>query len=451
ARRGANADGHSFIAAAIESGAGMIICEECDAEIFENRTCAVVLVDDSAVALAELSHAFFGFPSRSMTVVGITGTNGKTTCTFLLKQLLESSGNKVGLIGTTGNYIGAEMQSATHTTPEAHELCALLQRMLEAGCSHVVMEVSSHALVLKRVHGMRFAGAMFTNLTPDHLDFHGTMEDYAQAKRILFRMLGSAAFAVVNNDSPYSVTMLDGCAARAVTVGRNPEASVRIHDEVTGTVSSSFVMNDIAVTMPLLGSFNIENAAMCIAAALECGVEHDSVPPVMQRVYAAPGRMMTIPLPHSAVAIIDYAHTPDALQKALMACKEMLAGTHAQLHCVFGCGGNRDSLKRPLMGSIAEQLADFVYITNDNPRYEDPSFIIKQIVGGMNDTEALTIIPDRREAIIHSLNKLQSGDIVLIAGKGHEEYQIVGSTKTRFSDTETVHDWLRERDTRRIV
>lgn len=445
ARRGQTMDGHAFIATAIQAGARAIVCEYVDSSVEIPDTVAVVEVKDSALALAELSHAFYDFPTRHLRVIGVTGTNGKTTCTYLLKQFFEAAGEKVGMIGTTGNYIGQEFIESRFTTPEAPELCALFQRMHQAGVTTVAMEVSSHALALGRVHGIHFAAALFTNLTQDHLDFHRTMEEYAAVKRQLFDMLEKDTLAVVNGDSSYAGTMLRSCKAKTLRVGRKEDNNLRIENEELSAYASRFRLaggsfsQEVSqeYSMALIGSFNIENAALCVACAQALGIAPDTLATLLPSVQGAPGRMKRIILKNEAVAIVDYAHTPDALERALDTAKELLA-TGARLFSVFGCGGNRDASKRPLMGAISASIADESIITSDNPRSEDPHAIIADIVRGIPTLQRCTVIPDRREAIRYAVQQSRKGDILLVAGKGHEEYQIIGNERLHFSDEEEV-------------
>jgi len=482
---GLSVDGHDFLAQAISNGARVVVCErlpkEAVKEAAEDSTVLVVHVQDSRKALAALAHAWYGEPSKRVNVVGVTGTNGKTTTTFVLKALLTGLGENVGIIGTTGNYIGTEKLPTEFTTPEAPELCALFDTMIQRGATAIVMEVSSHALALSRVHGVRFAGAIFTNLTQDHLDFHGTMEQYAAAKKMLFDMLPPEAVAVANADDPYCQFMLkDSPAHERYTVGRTPTASLRISNEELSIAHTRFALTFAAeqaqtFETALVGRFNVDNIAGCLALCYALYASEQPKETVLSRLQAAtraaqsaPGRMQRIALPNGAAAVVDYAHTPDALEKALLACRDIqdsaqqpvqhTAATEnplkaaPRLVCVFGCGGNRDRTKRPKMGAIAVRLADVVIVTSDNPRNEDPHEILRDIVEGITLTPNAerraepVVMVDRREAIRYALSLAlvapQSQDVVLIAGKGHEDYQLIGKEKLHFDDAEEVQTFL---------
>lgn len=437
--RGAEADGHAYIADAVRRGAIAVVCER---PIELGEGIAVVQVEDSRCVLAHMSHCWHGFPTRGMTIVGVTGTNGKTTTTIILKSLLETRGEPVGLIGTTGNYIGNEIVPTNFTTPEAPELCALFARMRSAGIRTVVVEVSSHGLALDRVAGVEFSAALFTNLTQDHLDFHASMYEYAQAKKSLFDRLPATAIAIANGDDPYSAVMLRDTAARRMVFGRTVESGVRIVEECFSLAATEFTLAvdggvPFRIAIPLIGRFNVENAAACIAYCLATGWTIPELTTALQAVRGARGRMERILLPNGAVAVVDYAHTPDALEKALHACRELVR-EKGRLLCVFGCGGNRDKTKRPLMGQVASALADIVVVTNDNPRREYPELIIQDILAGVVAESDIRVIPDRATAIRDALTQTQGGDVLLIAGKGHETYQLIGSVRHHFDDCEQV-------------
>ncbi len=434
------ADGHDYIADAIRRGAKAVVCERLPEAA---GSVTIIHAVDSRKVLAAMCHRLHDYPARGMTVIGVTGTNGKTTTTFLLKSLLEARGERVGLIGTTGNYIGEEVLPANYTTPEAPELAALLARMRDAGIRTVVMEVSSHGLVLDRVYGMEFSGAIFTNLTQDHLDFHATMENYALAKKKLFDMLAPGAIAVSNGDDPYGAWMLQSSpAATKLLFGRKTENGIVIANEEYGLTSSAFELyrsgcEPLRLAVPLVGRFNVENVTACIGLCLAMGIAEEELAEAVARIRPARGRMERIALPNGAVAIVDYAHTPDALEKALLASRELLRA-QGRVACVFGCGGDRDRTKRPLMGHIAWNLADAVIVTNDNPRRESPESIVADILGGMPDGHHVQVMPDRAGAIAAAVAWSRSGDIILVAGKGHETYQIVGEVRLHFDDCEEV-------------
>lgn len=444
--KGLQSDGHDFVGQAVELGARVVVAER---EIDVPPYVSLVIVPESRKALAEMTHVWFDEPSTKLRVFSITGTNGKTTCTFILKHLLEAMGEKVGIIGTTGNYIGNEVLPSTFTTPEAPELCALLVDMRKRGATSVVMEVSSHALALDRVHELHFAGAIFTNLTQDHLDFHGTMDAYAQAKKILFDMLPVNAVAVSNADDERGSFMVqDTNANRVLFFGRSASADVQIMHERFSFARTQLTLKIFGTTletsMSLIGKFNSENLAACVALVSALGCEVNILQETIQnRVQGAPGRMQRLPLlDGQAVAIVDYAHTPDALEKALLACRELrdTSAPNGRIICVFGCGGNRDRTKRPKMGAIASSLADVIILTSDNPRNEDPLAILDDILAGVPKEKfsSTIVIADRREAIRTALAHVQKDDIVLVAGKGHENYQILGSERIHFDDVEEI-------------
>ncbi|TAE30739.1 MAG: UDP-N-acetylmuramoyl-L-alanyl-D-glutamate--2,6-diaminopimelate ligase [Candidatus Kapaibacterium sp.] len=496
AMRGMAVDGYDFIPQAIERGARCIVAErEYDAP----SGVTVVIVSDARKALASLSHAWFDEPSEKLHVFGVTGTNGKTTTTFMLKSLLEARGEKVGIIGTTGNYIGAEVIPSSFTTPEAPELCALFVEMRKRGATAIVMEVSSHALTLERVHRTHFRGAIFTNLTQDHLDFHETMEKYAAAKQRLFTMLPADALIAVNGSDTWSAFMTKESvvpeqqrrafwrtlaqSGQGNSQKNSEEKSQKNSNDVEiiairlGFTETAFTLSaegkSYDFTMSPIGGFNVDNAAGCLVMMRLLGATWEELQGYMQRVEGAPGRMQRIPLVKStkqepetqgmtgdaAVAIVDYAHTPDALEKALLSCVELrnslTTGSNAsseeasrqkgRIFCVFGCGGNRDRTKRPKMGACAAELADFIIPTSDNPREEEPLAILDDILAGIPKEKFATtrVLADRREAIQYAIGAARAGDIVLIAGKGHENYQIIGNERIHFDDAEEVQKCLR--------
>ncbi|MBI5326121.1 MAG: UDP-N-acetylmuramoyl-L-alanyl-D-glutamate--2,6-diaminopimelate ligase [Ignavibacteriae bacterium] len=444
--RGTNSDGHKFINEVIKQGTKVIVCEEKPA-VYDNGT-TFIEVSNSRLALAELAHAWFDFPTREMKVIGITGTNGKTTITFLIKSILDSSGKKAAIIGTTGIYIGNQKIPATHTTPDPLQLCSYLSQMKSEGVKYVVMEVSSHALAQKRVSGISYDIAAFTNLTHDHLDYHPTMEDYASAKKQLFQMISPTGIAVVNGDDEYSEFMIKDIKSSIIKVGRNKENDIIISDEKLNLDESDFNLKinsngTIKIKNQLLGRFNIDNAALAFAICLQLGFDKSAVIEALKTSSGAPGRMQKIILKNKAIALVDYAHTPDALEKALNSCREAMeiAGLkNNKLICVFGCGGDRDETKRPIMGKISSKLSDFAIITDDNPRTEDSSKIIQDIYNGIEngDRKKVVQISNRTEAISYAYSISAENDIILVAGKGHETYQIIGKDKYHFDDYEEL-------------
>ncbi|NTV02283.1 MAG: UDP-N-acetylmuramoyl-L-alanyl-D-glutamate--2,6-diaminopimelate ligase [Chlorobiaceae bacterium] len=445
--RGFRTDGHRHIAAAVAAGAAAVVCEEYPQEC--HPSVRYLLVGDGREALADAARVFHGDASGRLMLIGVTGTNGKTTTSRLITSMLNSAGIPAGYIGTGLCRILDREIVLDRTTPESHELQALFRRMLDAGCRAAVMEVSSHALVLKRVHGMRFRAAVFTNLTPEHLDFHETMEGYAEAKRLLFGQLTSDGFGVVNADDPHASFMVARlspervfrCSLEGVAAGA--AADRRIGAEITGmsvegtraTISSG--EDRLPVTVALPGTFNVMNLLEAFAVGLGLGLDKDAVLRGIASADAVEGRMERFWSPdRSRCAVVDYAHTPDALQKALEALRGILPAG-AGLTVVFGCGGNRDRLKRPEMGRISADLADRVILTSDNPRDEDPEAILDEIEAGMAGRAHLRV-SDRAEAIRRAVEGLGDGDILLVAGKGHEKYQEVAGKKHYFSDQDIL-------------
>ena len=460
--RGANADGHKFIGKAIEQGAMGIVLEDETAlseEEAERAKILRIVVEDSRIALAHISEQLFGNPSKSLRLIGVTGTNGKTTVTNLIKQLLEARGEKVGLIGTIGIMIGDDNIPATHTTPESREISELLRRMVDAEVTTCVMEVSSHALALGRVAALEFDIAIFTNLTQDHLDFHKSMEAYLAAKRLLFTSLDYTSVAITNADDPSGEFVLGSTNANVHSYGilegpNEREQADLIASEITLSPSkTSFKIrkrySDEAceIDTALIGRFNIENILAAVSG-LYFGVEGCSLEVLAAAMKIAKpvrGRFEAIALTNGATAIIDYAHTPDALERVLATIQELHGDSNGRIVTVFGCGGDRDRTKRPIMGRIATEHSDQVIITNDNPRSERPEEIAREIEHGIEPSllHRSRRILDRQEAIFQALEESQRGDTILIAGKGHEDYQIIGAQRLHFDDREVVLDWAR--------
>ncbi len=438
---GFETDGHKFIPAAAESGAAAVLCErkpELDVPY--------VLVRDSRLALALASANLFGHPGDRMQLIGVTGTNGKTTGTMLIKHLLERClGAKVGLIGTNQNLIGTQALPTERTTPESYELQKLLREMADAGCTHVVMEVSSHSLVLSRVAGLRFAVGLFTNLTQDHLDFHKTMDEYARAKALLFRQSEKGG---VNLDDPYAQAMLSGAVCPMLTwsIQKN-EADLVAKDirlAADGVRFCALSAEGLArVKLGIPGRFSVYNALTVIACGLQLGIPLEKCCEALSDAEGVKGRMEVVPTDDDYTILIDYAHTPDALENVLRALRET---TNGRLVALFGCGGDRDRTKRPIMGKLATELADFTIITSDNPRTEEPLKIIEDILEGVSCPKSrYRVIPDRREAIAWAIDNHKSGDVIVLAGKGHEDYQIVGRTKYHMDEREIVAAHLASR------
>lgn len=450
--RGLAHDGHRFLDAAIAQGASVLVVEEAP-----SGPCpaTVVVVENSRRAMAKMAQVYYGDPSREMAVVGVTGTNGKTTSTYLLESILAVAGEAPAVIGTVNYRFGERRSNAPHTTPEAVDLLAQVAQFHEAGARSLVMEVSSHALDQYRADGIRFRVGVFTNLTPEHLDYHGDMERYFASKARLFRELlpENGGRAVVNVDDPFG-RRLAASLPGALTCGRAPEAAVRPADlrvtlhGIHGTVDTP--AGRVQVASGLLGDFNVENLLGAIGAAVALDVPIDRIERGLTAAAAVPGRLEPVANNRQAVVLVDYAHTGDALDRVLQALQALAP---ARILTVFGCGGDRDPRKRPVMGEVAARRSDIVVVTSDNPRTEDPLQIIAQIRAGVaplhprewRREEALAgggrgylVIPDRREAIRFAVAMLRPGDLLLVAGKGHEDYQILGTTRIHFDDREEL-------------
>ena len=442
AMTGYETDGHRFIPMALEKGAACVLCQrEPEADIPYVRT------SDSRAALAQVGKNWYGDPAGKMTLVGITGTNGKTTTTYLLKDILEQClGAKVGLIGTNQNMIGSEVLPTERTTPESFELQGLFRRMADEGCTHVVMEVSSHALFLKRVGGVRFAVGVFTNLTQDHLDFHGTMENYCDAKALLFRHCGAGVY---NADDPWAERVMADASCRKISIGEYTADLMAKNIQLSAEGVSFDAVENGAVTpvhVGIPGGFMVYNALGVLAAAEALGVPLADGARVLRDCAHVKGRVEAVPTLGDYTILIDYAHTPDALENVLNAARGFAKG---RVVVLLGCGGDRDRTKRPLMGAIAARLADFVIVTSDNPRTEEPGAIIADITAGMVGTETeYVVVENRIEAIHYAMDHALPGDVILLAGKGHETYQIIGREKRHLDEREIVAEYnhqLKER------
>ena len=439
--KGFESDGHRFIHAAVEAGASAVLCETVPEE-----NVPYVLTDNSRLGLALVSSAFFGKPSNKMKVIGVTGTSGKTTTTHLIKHILESAaGAKVGLIGTNGNMIGDRLIHTEHTTPESYELQKLFAQMVNEGCEYAVMEVSSHSLSLDRVAGIHYEAAAYTNLPRDHLDFHSSMEEYASAKRLLFSMCGSAC---INIDDEWAKFMMDGCSCPVLTTSiDDPNADICAHDvrlSASG-VRFSAVYGDQTAIMRLAipGMFSVHNALTAISCCVSCGLGLQEISNALATATGVKGRVETVPTDGDYSVIIDYSHKPDALENVLRTLRPV---TEGRLICLFGCGGDRDRTKRPIMGKVAAENSDLVIITSDNPRTEEPMAIIDEISQGVRDSKVPVVtICDRIEAIHWAIDNALPGDVILLAGKGHEDYQIIGHVKHHMDEREIVADYLKEK------
>lgn len=439
---GFESDGHQYIDKAVAQGACAVVAERQVPHI----DVPILLVENSRATLALLADRFYGHITRELTLVGVTGTNGKTTIAFLVEHFLQSAGYKTGLIGTVMyRYPGFE-ESAPRTTPDILELHDLFYRMHQAGVSHVVMEVSSHALALHRVEGLTFKGAIFTNLTRDHLDFHQDLNAYGQAKAKLFAMLGTEGVAVINRDDSAADVMLETVSGRAVTYGIDAETvDYKIENIDMASLQSDFTLRyagrQIPISTRLLGRFNLMNLTAAVVLGLEMGLSEEAIRSAVATAPQIPGRMERLDAESGFRVLVDYAHTPDALQNVLIASREF---TRNRLICVFGCGGDRDRGKRPLMGRIAEAFADVVIVTSDNPRTEDPHQILRDILNGMDQSKHVVSMENRKEAIAHALHIAEEGDTIVIAGKGHEPYQEIGKQRFPFDDRLIAHEILEE-------
>ena len=436
---GYETDGHRFIPMARERGAVCVLCQERP-----EGDGPYVLVSDSRAALARLGRNWFGDPAASMTMVGVTGTNGKTTTTYLLKDVLEKClGAKVGLIGTNQNMIGDEILHTERTTPESFELQALFRAMADGGCTHVVMEVSSHALCLQRVAGIRFAAGLFTNLSQDHLDFHGTMENYCDAKALLFRQ---SEQGVYNADDPWAARVTKDASCPLLSFGEKAGdmRADNIRLAVDGvSFDAVYGGETVPVRVDIPGGFTVYNALGVLATAKALGVPLRDSARVLAESRGVKGRVEVVPVPWDYTVLIDYAVTPDAIENVLTTVRGFAKG---RVVILFGCGGDRDRTKRPKMGRIAALLADFVVVTSDNPRTEDPEFIISEILPGLEGTSTPYVVePDRVKAIRYALDHALPDDVIILAGKGHETYQIVGHEKRHLDEREVVAAYIDER------
>ena len=436
--KGYESDGYDFIESAILNGASCILCEKKPAV-----DVPYVCTAHMRRALSVVSANWFGNPARQMKLIGVTGTNGKTTTTNLIKKIIENCSNqKVGLIGTNQNMIGETVFAAERTTPESYEIQKLFRQMADEGCAYVVMEVSSHALVLDRVYGVPFELGIFTNLTPDHLDFHHTMEEYGAAKAILF---SNCRLGIINLDDSHAQAMTGAASCPVYTYSaEKDEADLVAKDIKFRADSVEFIALTIGklqrIELAIPGMFSVYNALAAIAAALNLGLELPEIAEALKECSGVMGRAEVVPTGRDFTVIIDYAHTPDALENIIRTVREVADGRVVTL---FGCGGDRDKTKRPVMGKIAADLSDFVIVTSDNPRTEVPEEIISEILTGMTGTETpYVVIENRREAIGWAIGHAQENDVIILAGKGHETYQIFGKEKIHFDEREVVADFL---------
>ena len=437
-------DGHRFIPMAVEKGAAAVLCQRVP-----ETDVPYILVEDTRYALAIASRNFFGDPAGKMCMIGVTGTNGKTTSTYLIKHILEKClGAKVGLIGTNANMIGDREFETERTTPESYELHRLFREMYDAGCTHVVMEVSSHSLVLHRVAGIEYDIGLFTNLTQDHLDFHGNMEEYARAKALLFSPCKKGC---VNYDDAYSAVMTENalCPMYSYSAENNAADLVAkdiklLPDRVKFCAVTTGEIERVDLGIP--GRFSVYNALCVIACGLQLGISLADCAMALASAKGVKGRVETVPTDGDYTIVIDYSHTPDSLENILKTVREATSG---RVVALFGCGGDRDRAKRPIMGRIGTELSDFAIITSDNPRTEDPDEIIREILAGVQVKKSrYTAITDREKAIEYAIVNHRPGDIIVLAGKGHETYQEINHEKHHMDEREIVARIIKERQTK---
>ena len=436
--KGGSFDGHTAAAEMLEKGAAAVVCEH-DLGLGDRQ----IITDNSRFLYGKLCAAWFGHPEKKMTLIGVTGTNGKTTITNVIKHILMSAGHKTGLIGTIQNEIGDEVLHTENTTPMTFDFMALLAKMAEAGCEYVVMEVSSFGLVQNRIGSSWFRTAVFTNLTQDHLDYHKTMEDYYQAKKMLFDICGEA---IINIDDDYGKRLYSEVSCDKCSFSVKQNADVYADGIKIRSTGSSFWFckgeKSYCVKSHIPGAFNVSNLTAVIAVCLREKIPADTILEAIAGYNGVKGRCEVIPTGRDFTVICDYAHTPDAVENILRSVKEY---TEGRLICLFGCGGNRDAAKRPKMARAAALYADRLVVTSDNPRNEDPEAIIKEILTGLEDTSVpYDVVVDRREAIYHALKIAEKGDIIVLAGKGHEDYQVLaGMKKIHFDEREVVAEGLK--------
>jgi len=443
--KGFNTDGHNFIIDAINKGAEAVILDNnsiVPEEVFIHRNVAKILVKDSRIALAELSKGFFKDPSSQIQLTGITGTNGKTTTAWLIKNIFDFARIKSGLMGTIANYIGEYKLESKLTTPESSDLNNLLNQMIYNECKFATMEVSSHSLYLNRTYGLNFKFAVFTNITLDHLDFHKTFDNYLNAKKILFDGLNEDSYAIINSDDENSGLIIKDCKANIISYGQKNSADYLVSDvnfDLAGTkFSLKHNQETYQIQLPLIGEFNSYNATAAFIVCHLAGLPVEKIIEGLKISRQVPGRFEVVGNENKKV-IVDYSHTPDSLEKAIISLRKIIGKN--KLITVFGCGGDRDKSKRPIMGKIASELSDEVIVTSDNPRTENPSAIIDDIVKGIKKNN-YSIIENREEAIKTAIQSADNFSAILIAGKGHENYQDINGVKYYFSDSEVARKYL---------
>ena len=442
AQAGTAVDGHTFIASCVEKGASAVVLSNTDYLPDTTNGTTYVLVENTDHALGLLASRWFGEPSKHLTLVGVTGTNGKTTIATLLYKLVRGLGHKAGLLSTVVNYVEDESVPATHTTPDAIELNRLLRRMVDAGCEYAFMEVSSHAIAQERIAGLDFDGALFTNLTRDHIDYHKTFDNYRDTKKRLFDGLKKTAFAVTNQDDKNGLVMTQNCRAHIHTYSTRALADYHAKILEEGFDGMLLDVNGQEVFVPLVGRFNVSNLLCIYGAAMCLGFDKTEVLRVLSTLHPVNGRFETIRSDKGWTAIVDYAHTPDAVDNVIQTINE-IRKSGSRLITVVGCGGNRDKGKRPMMASIAKRGSDQLILTSDNPRDEEPTDILHDMEAGLNEDELrqTLVIEDRESAIKTACMLAKAGDVILVAGKGHEDYQIIKGVKHHFDDHEVIRKY----------
>ncbi len=429
---GFKTDGHKYINNAVEKGAVCVVCERRP----EDTDIPYVLVENSRKALAEMSCNFYGNPTKKLKLIGVTGTNGKTTVTYLVKHILEENGEKVGLMGTNKNMIGDSDYHTERTTPESLEMQKFFADMVEKNCTYAVMEVSSHSLELHRVAGCDYAVGAFTNLTQDHLDFHGDMENYYNAKAKLFEMCETG---VINADDPYGERLLKGALCNKISYGINNGNLIAENVEYTDK-GVCFDCDNMRIDLNIPGVFSVYNALTAIGICKACGIDDRVIERALNNAKGVKGRAEIVECDKDFTILIDYAHTPDGLENILSSVRKFSKG---RLVVVFGCGGDRDKTKRPKMGRVAGRIADFCVVTSDNPRTEEPDAIIRDILDGMDDAMAdYVVIENRRDAIEYAIKHARTDDVIVLAGKGHEDYQILKDKTIHFDEREIIQEIL---------
>ena len=455
AQVGTAVDGHTFIEGCVEKGASAIVLSKreymANVRSTKDGNVTYILVENTDRALGLLASKWFGEPGKQLTLVGVTGTNGKTTIATLLYKLVRALGHKAGLLSTVVNYIEDEAVPSTHTTPDAIELNGLLRRMVDAGCEYAFMEVSSHAIAQERIAGLDFDGALFTNLTRDHIDYHKTFDNYRDTKKRLFDGLKKTAFAVTNIDDKNGLVMTQNCKASVHTYSTRSLADYKAQILEEGFEGMMLNINGKEVFVPLVGRFNVSNLLCIYGAALCLGFEETEVLRVLSTLKPVNGRFETIRSPKGWTAIVDYAHTPDAVDNVIRTIREIIGSDKGpkdkgqrKLITVVGCGGNRDKGKRPMMAQIAKRGSEQLILTSDNPRDEEPADILNDMKAGLTEEElrSTLVIEDREAAIQTACTLAQPGDVILVAGKGHEDYQIIKGVKHHFDDHEIVRRFI---------